>query len=73
MGYSGVEGNALNPDPEITANPEKPMETIRDEEEAMASVFLNEPDARIREGQGTRTLSPQSDKRREEPEVQPPQ
>lgn len=43
---------------DITASPEKPKETVRDEEEAMGSVFLNEPDPRMRKEQGSRAEHP---------------
>ena len=41
---------------QIAVSPEKSKETIRDEEEAMASVFLNEPEPDLRENQGSRRI-----------------
>ena len=41
-------------------NPEKVRETLTVEEEAMASVFKNEPDPEIRKRQGSRTEDPRS-------------
>jgi hypothetical protein len=46
------------PKPVITPTPEKTRESIRNEEEAMASVFLNEEDEQLRRHQGSRCTPP---------------